>query len=113
MPKDTVLQKSKYLNAVTWDMSWFSHLRASRGEDGYYTDKILADIVSSIKAKYPDCAITLSLVKKVMKAINCFMRLERTDTFFAMKQQMPSTTQASSACYVLKTENNVFTISKK
>jgi len=34
------------------------------GEDGYYTDKILADIVSSIKAKYPDCAITLSLGEK-------------------------------------------------
>ncbi|HOM03308.1 MAG TPA: [FeFe] hydrogenase H-cluster radical SAM maturase HydE [Acetivibrio sp.] len=31
------------------------------GEDGYYTDEMLADIVSSIKVKYPDCAITLSL----------------------------------------------------
>lgn len=31
------------------------------GEDEYYTDKILVDIVSSIKQKYPDCAITLSL----------------------------------------------------
>ena len=31
------------------------------GEDGYFTDKILVDIVSSIRRKYPDCAITLSL----------------------------------------------------
>ncbi|MBR1390763.1 MAG: [Lachnospiraceae bacterium] len=31
------------------------------GEDPYYTDEILADIVSSIKKKHPDSAITLSL----------------------------------------------------
>ncbi|GAE88626.1 [FeFe]-hydrogenase maturation protein HydE [Acetivibrio straminisolvens JCM 21531] len=38
------------------------------GEDGYYTDNILADIVSSIKSKYPDCAITLSLGEKSYKS---------------------------------------------
>ena len=31
------------------------------GEDAYYSDDIMCDIVSEIKAKYPDCAITLSL----------------------------------------------------
>lgn len=31
------------------------------GEDGYYTDEILCDIVKSIKIAHPDCAITLSL----------------------------------------------------
>ena len=31
------------------------------GEDGYYTDKVMCDIVSSIKSLYPDCAVTLSL----------------------------------------------------
>lgn len=31
------------------------------GEDGYFTDEILTEIVSGIKEKYPDCAITLSL----------------------------------------------------
>ena len=31
------------------------------GEDMFFTDEILVDIVKSIKAKYPDCAITLSL----------------------------------------------------
>ena len=30
------------------------------GEDGYYTDEILCDIVKAIHEKYPDCAITLS-----------------------------------------------------
>lgn len=31
------------------------------GEDTYYTDEILCDIVSSIKKLFPDCAVTLSL----------------------------------------------------
>jgi len=31
------------------------------GEDPYYTDDILCDLVSSIKAAHPDCAVTLSL----------------------------------------------------
>lgn len=31
------------------------------GEDGYYTDGVLCGIVSDIKKKYPDCAVTLSL----------------------------------------------------
>lgn len=34
------------------------------GEDSYYTDSIICDIVSSIKEKYPDCAITLSIGEK-------------------------------------------------
>lgn len=31
------------------------------GEDPYYTDDRMADIVRSIKGRYPDCAVTLSL----------------------------------------------------
>lgn len=34
------------------------------GEDGHYTDPKMVDIVSTIKNKYPDCAITLSLGEK-------------------------------------------------
>ena len=34
------------------------------GEDGFYTDKIVCDIVSAIRENYPDCAITLSLGEK-------------------------------------------------
>ncbi len=34
------------------------------GEDMYYTDEMMSDIVSSIRNKYPDCAITLSLGEK-------------------------------------------------
>lgn len=31
------------------------------GEDGFYTDELLCDIVRSTKERFPDCAITLSL----------------------------------------------------
>ncbi|MBQ8620327.1 MAG: [Clostridia bacterium] len=31
------------------------------GEDGYFTDDVLCDIVSAIKQRHPDCALTLSL----------------------------------------------------
>lgn len=34
------------------------------GEDGYFTDARLCDIVSSLKSSYPDCAITLSVGEK-------------------------------------------------
>lgn len=31
------------------------------GEDAYFTDDIMVDIISEIRRRYPDCAITLSL----------------------------------------------------
>lgn len=31
------------------------------GEDGYYSDDVLCGIVSAIKSRYPDCAVTLSM----------------------------------------------------
>lgn len=31
------------------------------GEDAYFTDDILVDIISKIKENYPDCAVTLSI----------------------------------------------------
>ncbi len=31
------------------------------GEDGFYTDDILCDLIGKIKEKFPDCAVTLSL----------------------------------------------------
>lgn len=31
------------------------------GEDAYFTDELLCGIISGIKEKYPDCAVTLSL----------------------------------------------------
>lgn len=34
------------------------------GEDCFYTDDMIADIVKSIKSLYPDCAVTLSIGEK-------------------------------------------------
>lgn len=42
------------------------------GEDGYYTDKRIFDIVRSIKANYPDCAITLSIGEKSYESYKAF-----------------------------------------
>jgi biotin synthase len=43
------------------------------GEDVYFTDDILVDIVSEIKAAYPDCAITLSTGERTFESyVNLF-----------------------------------------
>lgn len=34
------------------------------GEDPYYTDEMICNIVSEIKRRYPDCAVTLSIGEK-------------------------------------------------
>ena len=44
------------------------------GEDGYYTDELIADIVRSIKEKYPDCAVTLSIGEKSEKSYKLFFK---------------------------------------
>ena len=31
------------------------------GEDAYYTDQVMCDLIREIKERHPDCAITLSL----------------------------------------------------
>lgn len=38
------------------------------GEDPYFTDDIICDVVSEIHRKYPDCAITLSLGEKSLQS---------------------------------------------
>ena len=42
------------------------------GEDGYYTDDRMTDIVSSIKKEYPDCAITLSIGERSKESYQRF-----------------------------------------
>ena len=34
------------------------------GEDNYYSDEKIVDIISTIHKKYPDCAVTLSIGEK-------------------------------------------------
>lgn len=42
------------------------------GEDPYYTDKMICDIVSKIKSRYPDCAVTLSIGEKSRESYQAF-----------------------------------------
>jgi len=42
------------------------------GEDGYFTDELVCDIVKSIKERYDDCAVTLSLGEKAYSSYKAF-----------------------------------------
>lgn len=42
------------------------------GEDEYFTDAVLCDIISDIRLSYPDCAITLSVGEKSRKSYESF-----------------------------------------
>ena len=42
------------------------------GEDGYFTDERIVDIVKAIKAGYPDCALTLSIGEKSYESYKAF-----------------------------------------
>ena len=44
------------------------------GEDPYFTDDIICDIVSEIRKKYPDCAITLSIGEKPRESYERYFR---------------------------------------
>lgn len=42
------------------------------GEDGYYTDEIMVDIIRSIRKEHPDCAITLSIGERSKESYKLF-----------------------------------------
>lgn len=42
------------------------------GEDAYYTDSILCDIISDIRTNYEDCAITLSVGEKTRESYEAY-----------------------------------------
>lgn len=42
------------------------------GEDPYFTDEMICDLVSSIKKKYPDCAVTLSIGEKERESYQAY-----------------------------------------
>lgn len=42
------------------------------GEDPHYTDEIICDIVSEIRSRFPDCAITLSIGEKPRESYQAF-----------------------------------------
>lgn len=44
------------------------------GEDPYFTDDLIVDIVSSIKKAHPDCAVTLSIGEKTREAYERYFK---------------------------------------
>lgn len=52
----------------------FSTFVLQGGEDLYYTDKIMCDIIYSIKSQYPDCAVTLSVGEKTKETYKEYKR---------------------------------------
>ena len=44
------------------------------GEDPYYTDNVLCDIVSELKSIYPDCAVTLSMGERSRESYELLRR---------------------------------------
>lgn len=42
------------------------------GEDGYFTDERIIEIIKAIKAGYPDCALTLSIGEKSYESYKAF-----------------------------------------
>lgn len=41
------------------------------GEDGYFSDEVMTDIISTIKSRYSDCAVTLSLGERSYDSYRC------------------------------------------
>ena len=42
------------------------------GEDGYFTDEKIIDLIQAIKAKYPDCAVTLCIGERSYESYKAF-----------------------------------------
>lgn len=61
------------------------------GEDPFFSDNLICEIITSIRKKYPDCAITLSLGENQKQAIRHTSTQELIVTSFGTKQQTKTT----------------------
>lgn len=59
------------------------------GEDPYYTDEILCDIITSLKEKYPDCAVTLSVGERSDESY-CLLKEAGADRFLLRHETVDS-----------------------
>ena len=66
------------------------------GDDPYYTDEILVDILLTIKNIYPDCAVTLSLGEKSKASLQKLRDAGADRYLLRRKQQMVVTMLTSS-----------------
>lgn len=51
---------------------WFPYFVLQGGEDPYYTDERVCEIVSEIRRRFPDCAITLSIGEKSKESYQAY-----------------------------------------
>lgn len=67
------LEKSEIMDCCKegWDLG-FRTFVLQGGEDGYYSDEKICDIVSSVKAEYPECAFTLSIGEKSFESYKAY-----------------------------------------
>ena len=52
----------------------FRTLVLQGGEDPYYTDERICDLVSEIRSRHPDCAVTLSIGERPRESYEAFFR---------------------------------------
>lgn len=78
------------------------------GEDAYYTDHEVCAIVSSIKEKYPDCAVTLSIGEKKKASYLAFFYAGADRYLLRHEQQTKSIMKdCIQMICLLKTERDV------
>ena len=65
------------------------------GEDGWFTDERMVCLIRSIKAGFPDCALTLSIGERGHDSYQAFLTPERTATCCAMRPAAATTTESS------------------
>ena len=74
-PSVTGCLRTRYSPAAKPDILWaFVPLCFRAARDPYFNDERMTDIVSSIKERYGDCALTLSLGREAMKATRLCLR---------------------------------------
>ena len=84
------------------------------GEDAFYDREMLCGIVSEIKKRHPDCAVTLSLGEKAVRTMKPFSMQVQTGIFSGTKPPTRSITKSSTQPKCLgKTEWSVFQILKR
>ena len=66
------------------------------GEDGYFTDERMIDLIRAIKSRYPDCAVTLSIGERSRESYQPFLTPGRTGTFCATRPRTGPTTKSST-----------------
>lgn len=84
----------------------FSTFVLQGGEDAFFSDNVMCDIIYSIKSKYPDCAVTLSIGEKSKESYKNY-RLAGADRFLLRHET------ANSAHYSKLHPNNLNLESRK